>query len=169
MPDYANGKIYLIQEIETGSIFCVGSTTTSLRRRWACYRCEWRRWQEGRSDRIPHSFFGQIQNISDCQIVLFEIYPCTTSRELFIREGAIQERYADQIYNQNRAGRPKAERQAERQAARYDNDRANGTCASCGCTQVVVPGKVRCLVCLQKQSDSYKARYQKKKSLPPSH
>ena len=72
MPDYTQGKIYLIWSPSTTDVY-IGSTCQSLNKRFAKHKC----------DKIPSK---SITDIGNAEIELIEAYPCNSKQELEQRE-----------------------------------------------------------------------------------
>ena len=94
--DYSNGKIYTIRSFQTDKYY-IGSTTTSLAKRFSCHKFDYK---NGRS--ISSS---EIVKFDDAYIELLEDYPCGSKNELNKREGQLIRQYKNECVNNNIAGR----------------------------------------------------------------
>jgi hypothetical protein len=79
MPDYQNGKIYMIW---AGDERYYGSTTQSLAVRMAGHRADYKR-KEGVSSSLLFEKYG----LENCKIELVELFPCNSKEELTQHEG----------------------------------------------------------------------------------
>jgi hypothetical protein len=82
MPDYQNGRIYKIINLETNECY-IGSTTLALSQRLAQHVVSYKRWLKGKGNNITS--FKIIAN-DDYDIVLIELFPCNSKEELHARE-----------------------------------------------------------------------------------
>jgi hypothetical protein len=82
MPDYQNGRIYKIIDLETNECY-IGSTTLALSQRLAQHVSTYKRWLQGKGNNITS--FKIIAN-GDYDIVLIELFPCNSKEELHSRE-----------------------------------------------------------------------------------
>lgn len=81
--DYSRGKIYKLENLETGKIY-IGSTTKKyLSERLTAHKSDYNRWKDGKCGYIT-SF--DIFEGGEYQITLLESYPCQTLDELHSRE-----------------------------------------------------------------------------------
>ena len=80
MPDYQNGRIYLIRG---GDEVYYGSTTQSLSKRMAKHRWEYK----NERATCKSSFLFLTYGVENCVIELVELFPCTSCEELNAREG----------------------------------------------------------------------------------
>jgi len=110
MPDYSNSKIYSIECNKTGLIYIGSTTAPTLARRLAEHRSNFRRWKENKKNYIS-SF--KVMECDDYDIVLLELYPCSSKDELHARERyyiqnrecvnkIIPQRSHKEYYNDNR-------------------------------------------------------------------
>lgn len=90
--DYSKGKIYKIINDVNQQIY-VGSTTTSLTRRWSGHKTKGRTSQS--------QFYTAMKDIGQhhFEIMLIELYPCTCKAELLSREYEITNACTEQLYN----------------------------------------------------------------------
>ena len=99
MIDYQQGKIYTIRCKTDNNLIYVGSTASSLVRRWYNHKHD-----SGRR----HSKINQTTNelgIDNFYIELFELYPCNSKMELEKREGEVIRQIS--TLNEKIAGRDK--------------------------------------------------------------
>jgi hypothetical protein len=82
MPDYQNGRIYKIIDLETNECY-IGSTTLALSQRLAQHVSTYKRWSNGKGGYMT-SF--KIIEQDDYDIVLIEKFPCNNKEELHSRE-----------------------------------------------------------------------------------
>ena len=82
MPDYSNGKIYIVRCRNAPKLIYVGSTTQSLSKRWGNHKSSWKS-----GNHLP--FHKYIEDINDWYIELYEECPCKNNDELTRREGQI--------------------------------------------------------------------------------
>lgn len=82
MPNYQNGKIYVIRSPHTDKI-CIGSTTQSLSQRLTKHKSDFKRHAMGQ-DCFRTSF--HIFQAGDAYIELLENFPCNSVEELCARE-----------------------------------------------------------------------------------
>jgi hypothetical protein len=82
MPDYKNGKIYMLESKE-GNVRYYGSTVQSLKERLRKHKVDKKRYEEVKN-RYYTSY--KILEYSDCEISLVEDYPCNNKKELETRE-----------------------------------------------------------------------------------
>jgi ribosomal protein S27AE len=83
MPDFTQGKIYVLRSHQTADIY-VGSTTIALSQRIALHRNSYKEWLEGKRRYIT-SF--ELLKHPDAYIELLELWPCGCKAELEKREG----------------------------------------------------------------------------------
>ena len=84
--NYQNGKIYKIQS-HVGDKIYIGSTTKQyLSQRMERHRNKYKGWKKGK-ERLTNSFllFDEY-GLENCEIVLFELFPCNSKDELNSRE-----------------------------------------------------------------------------------
>ena len=103
MTDYSQGKIYVIKSSQTEDIY-IGSTITTLSKRFGCHKNQCEKYLEGKSNYIS-SF--EILKYEDAYIELLDDYPCNTKQELLMKEGEFQQKM--KCVNKNIAGRTKKE------------------------------------------------------------
>lgn len=101
MPDYNEGKIYLLKSKQTDKVY-VGSTTQSLAKRMRGHR---NIYQENIStgDKSGHSSL-KLLKYDDVYIRLLEEYPCESRKELTMREGYWIKNYKGRAVNFLNAG-----------------------------------------------------------------
>ena len=86
MPDFKNGKIYIIKSNETKDVY-IGSTCSSLKQRFSAHKSEYKRViKEGETRKCSSM---KILKYPDACIELLEYYHCDSRKELYIREGEI--------------------------------------------------------------------------------
>lgn len=86
MPDYKNGKIYVIKSNETENVY-IGSTCSSLTKRMSSHKSDYKRRLKGDKFKSSHSY--EILKYADAYIELIENFECKTKRELLDREGVV--------------------------------------------------------------------------------
>jgi len=104
MPNYQNGRIYVIRSFKTDNIY-IGSTTQKLCKRMDCHRAKYKRWTN-KLDCYYASF--DIIKYRDSYIELYEKYPCNSKEELCKREGELI-RNTEKCINKAIAGRTSKE------------------------------------------------------------
>lgn len=82
MPDYQNGKIYKIVDLDSNDCY-IGSTTLALSQRLAQHVSSYKRWLKGKTNFVTSYI---IIEKGDYDIVLIENYPCNSKEELHARE-----------------------------------------------------------------------------------
>ena len=87
MVNYQNGKIYIIESNETDDVY-VGSTCSTLEKRFGCHKSEYKRSLKGEKG-IRYCSSIKITKYSDATIRLIELFPCNTRKELERKEGEI--------------------------------------------------------------------------------
>lgn len=116
MPDYKNGKVYVIRNTENDSVY-VGSTTQPLSRRMAGHR--------GDVDRRITKLYNMMNEIGidKFYIELIENYPCNNKEELFVREGYFIREYDSfkNGYNGRIEGRSTKEYREDNKEKRKEN------------------------------------------------
>ena len=86
MPEYSNGKIYMIYSTDSPVLLpYYGSTTKSLNMRLSKHKDHFKLWKQGKM-RNYSSFKLLEQGFDKVAIILVEDYPCTSSQELELRE-----------------------------------------------------------------------------------
>ena len=105
MPDYKQGKIYMIWSPNTDKVY-IGSTAQPLHKRFHEHK---RKLTGQKSDTTANEI---LLACADARIELIEDYPCATKAELNRREGQIMRGY-DKRVNQIIAGRTAAEYRAD--------------------------------------------------------
>lgn len=113
MPNYQNGKIYMIRSDKTDQVY-IGSTTMTLKDRMSCHRSEFKR-------NCANTTSRQILQYPDACIVLIELYPCETKEELNAREQYWINEHSDIACNINRAHRTEEDLRADARRWREDN------------------------------------------------
>jgi hypothetical protein len=83
MPDYANGKIYILRSPHT-HLVSIGSTTTPLSQRMSKHRSDFKRYNAGIKTDFRTSFY--IFQAGDPYIELLENFPCGNVEELCAKE-----------------------------------------------------------------------------------
>ena len=87
MPNYLNGKIYMIEpicEYETGDIY-IGSTTRPLSERMNQHRANYK--SNNVKCKCKASLLFEKYGVENCKIVLIEEYPCDNKISLDRKEG----------------------------------------------------------------------------------
>jgi len=111
MPDYTNGKIYIIRFFRNEKLVYIGSTTQSLSARLKSHQ-----YNKGCS---LYKFVQEFRkgNFKCCYIELLELCVCNNRNELFRKEGEFIRKYKDDtnytVINENIAGRTAKERSLE--------------------------------------------------------
>ena len=88
MVNYNNGKIYKIvaDNGDEGDVYIGSTTKQRLCDRMCEHRCHFKRWKEGKQERITScDIFGKY-GIENCNIVLLELVNCNSKDELTARE-----------------------------------------------------------------------------------
>lgn len=85
MPDYSNGKIYIVRSPHTEEVY-IGSTVSTLSKRMGQHREKFNLWKKG-----EHHYFTcfKLIDLGDAYIELIEEYPCENKNQLERREGQI--------------------------------------------------------------------------------
>lgn len=103
MPDYSEGKIYLVKFRNDQSLVYVGSTKSPLNERFSRHKNDY---DVSLYKYIHNNCHG---NWDDCYIELYEDYPCLNKKELERREGEITRKFKNdsnyKCINKNIAGR----------------------------------------------------------------
>lgn len=85
MPDYQKGKIYQI--ICPSGLKYIGSTTTSLVKRFSSHKQKYRCWKEGNYNKTTSFILFEKDGLENSKIELIEYYPCDSKKELEKKEG----------------------------------------------------------------------------------
>lgn len=101
MPDYSNGKIYIIRSPNTQEVY-IGSTIQSLSQRMAEHRTKFNLWKNHGTTSI------KIFEAGNAYIELVQEYPCQNKEQLNRREGEIM-RQTENCVNKLIAGQTKKE------------------------------------------------------------
>jgi hypothetical protein len=84
--DYQKGKIYKIQS-HLGPKIYVGSTTKQyLSQRLTAHVKSYRHWKSGKTNKTSSFDLFDEYGVDNCEIVLLELYPCTSKDELTSKE-----------------------------------------------------------------------------------
>ncbi len=84
--DYANTKIYKI-ESHSGDKIYIGSTTKEyLSQRMTNHRSDYKRWKAGLCGKVMVYDMFDEYDISNCNIILLETFPCKSNDEKLARE-----------------------------------------------------------------------------------
>ena len=102
MPDYQQGKIYVIRSRSQPDLAYVGSTTQDLDKRWRDHILTFESMGMGMDMSSKH-----VLQAGDAYIELYEMFPCETGEALRRREGEVQK--AIPCVNVQVAGRTNAE------------------------------------------------------------
>jgi hypothetical protein len=81
MPNYKNGKVYKIVDVNEEMVY-IGSTTRQLGHRMAGHRSDFKRNQYCSSSILFNKY-----GVENCKILLLENYPCNNKEELNSKEG----------------------------------------------------------------------------------
>lgn len=103
MPNYQNGKIYKVVDLNEEMIY-IGSTTQSLCNRMMGHRTTYK---HKRHQNIRSFLIFDKYGIENCKILLIENCPCNTKEELHKREGEIIK--SIECVNKQTPGRTKEE------------------------------------------------------------
>ncbi len=104
--DYKNGKIYTIRSPHTDK-FYIGSTTTTLSKRFSDHRSKYKSHLEGKKTKNITSF--EILKLGDAYIELFEECPTENKNQLHKREGELIREYKERCVNVLISGRDNIE------------------------------------------------------------
>lgn len=151
MPDYREGKIYIIRSPNTDAVY-IGSTCQPLRIRMSGHTANYKRYIAGKDQK--NSSFDILVH-GKANIELIELYPCGSSGELLQREGEVMRRYPTRVNKNIAGGRTDVERDADiyianarnlygdryNYRAQYDDDicRIIVSCRTCGNDKVFDP------------------------------
>ena len=105
MPNYSQGKIYLIGS-KSSDKYYIGSTIKSLKKRLVEHTSSYKAFLKNGG--VKYSSFKLFKN-DDYYIKLVENFPCSDKQELDRREGLFQLQCINLIVNKNIAGRTKKE------------------------------------------------------------
>jgi hypothetical protein len=86
MAKYESGKLYKI-EGPSGRQCYVGSTIKSLKKRLAKHKNSFKERKKDSKRKLTVYDLFEKYGAENCNIVLLELFPCTTKQELFSREG----------------------------------------------------------------------------------
>jgi hypothetical protein len=135
MPDYQNGKIYMLGLPPFLPYY--GSTVQTLKARMDSHKNDARAYLKGTQTKNKSSRDLVLRH--GCKIELVEDFPCSTKRELEIREGWYQRTY--ECINKRTAGRTENEyRQYHQAYTRANKEKSNLAkrkhvkCEICGAT-----------------------------------
>jgi hypothetical protein len=104
MPNYQNGKIYIIVCNITDECYIGSTTEPTLARRLAKHVKDYKVWKSGKSGKVySYDIIGR----GDYQMLLIENFPCNSRDELTSREGEMIRQYKmnSLCMNKNIAGR----------------------------------------------------------------
>lgn len=104
MPDYSNGKIYIVRSPHTEEVY-IGSTVSSLSKRMGQHRGQFNLWKKGKN---KYFTCFKLLDLGDAYIELIEEYPCENKNQLERREGQIMRETVNCV-NKCIAGRTKRE------------------------------------------------------------
>lgn len=107
MPNYQNGKIYVLRSYQTDDIY-IGSTTQKLCKRKVEHQSKYKNYLQCKGN-YTSSF--EIIKYPDCYIELLELYSCKNRCELIAREGYYIRK--NMCINKRVAGRTKKQYYAE--------------------------------------------------------
>jgi len=82
--DYSNGRIYFVEPIcdhEENEVY-YGSTLQKLCKRMDKHRSDYKRWKNGKKNKIMCFELFEKYGVESCKIFLVELYPCTSREEL---------------------------------------------------------------------------------------
>jgi hypothetical protein len=106
MPDYQQGKIYMITTQKNCKIY-IGSTSKTLHERFLSHKSKYRRWLDGSNKEYITAY--EILEYDDCKIELIEECPCNDKTEIYKREAHHMMLNRDFIVNKHITGRTRAE------------------------------------------------------------
>jgi hypothetical protein len=89
MVNYGNGKIYRIEPMcdhDDDAVY-FGSTSQKLCRRMDTHRGNYKRWKDGKHNKVTVFNLFDKYGVENCKIYLVENYPCDSKEELESREG----------------------------------------------------------------------------------
>ena len=87
MVNYQNSKIYKIESME-GDLIYIGSTSKEyLSQRMTHHRLTYKRWQDGKVNKVMVYDMFDKYGVENCSIVLLELFPRSSIDELRAREG----------------------------------------------------------------------------------
>jgi LysM repeat protein len=111
--NHENGKIYKVWSL-LGTEIYIGSTAQKLlSSRMNNHRDDYKRWKEGKYNKVTVFDIFDKYGIENCKIELIEKFPCKDKPELEAREGHHQRLHRDIIVNKCIAGRTRAEYQVD--------------------------------------------------------
>jgi len=88
MVNYQEGKIYKIVSNTDDDICYVGSTTKKyLSQRMTKHKSDYKRWKNGKANKVSSYELFEKYGIENCKIELLEIFPCNSKDELTKKEG----------------------------------------------------------------------------------
>jgi hypothetical protein len=96
MPDYTQGKIYVLRSPNTDLVY-LGSTTQTLSQRMAKHRSDFKRYRDGIKTDFRTSFY--IFESGDAYIELLESFPCNYVEELTAKEYIYVRQYGEKCCN----------------------------------------------------------------------
>jgi hypothetical protein len=102
MPNYQNGKIYMLTTQKNCKIY-IGSTTQTLNKRFSKHQSKYRKWSDGSDKEYITSY--EILEYDDCKIELIEECPCNDKTEIYKREAHHMMLNKDFIVNKHITGR----------------------------------------------------------------
>jgi hypothetical protein len=85
MPDYKQGKIYMIIDVD-GRIRYYGSTTLTLMERWWAHKSNFNTWKKGSGSSCAIYKYFDKHGIDNFRIELVEDYPCDNDEQLRMKE-----------------------------------------------------------------------------------
>ena len=86
MNNYHNGKIYKVVDIGYNKCY-IGSTTENLSMRMVRHRSDYKRYKDGKMNKIMSFDLFDEYGIENCKIELIENVKCETKEELLKKEG----------------------------------------------------------------------------------
>lgn len=90
MPDYSNGKIYIIKYKLDDSLLYVGSTIQTLNNRWYSHKCHCFKENSKEYNKILYKKIRETNDFKNWYIELYLDFPCNSKKELSRKEGEIQ-------------------------------------------------------------------------------
>jgi hypothetical protein len=103
MPNFKNGKIYKISDVNEEEVY-IGSTSKSLCVRMANHKGNFKLYQKGKHGKTKVFEMFEKYGVENCKISLLQRYPCKSREELNKKEGEYIKQFPNCV-NKNIAGR----------------------------------------------------------------
>ena len=110
MPNYQNGKVYMLTTQKNCKIY-IGSTTKTLHKRFLSHKSKYRMWLDKVEKDNVTAY--EILAYDDCKIELIEECPCENLTELHIREAYHMKLNRDFTVNDRETGRTRKDFRAD--------------------------------------------------------